>query len=98
MSHDAARVCVCVSEHRPPPLEYAQHHVWPSGMGGPDTAENRVWICPTTHANAHELLRLMVALGPMTYRQCQDMEPRPVSRYAYDLARDGHARWAAATL
>lgn len=96
MSHDADEICLCVAEHRPPPLEYFEHHVWPSGMGGPDTADNRVFVCPTTHANVHELLRMMVKAGPLTYRQCQTIQPRPVSRYAYDLAALGYERWLAA--
>lgn len=93
MSHDAAEVCLCVAEHRPPYLELNRHHIVPLFMGGPDVPENVVWICPTAHANVHELLRLMVDLGTLTYRQCQDIEPRPVSRYAYDLAALGYRKW-----
>lgn len=61
-------------------------------MGGPDTADNLIFICNNCHSSTHELLRLMVELGPLTYRECQDIAPRPVSRYAYDLASLGYAR------
>ncbi len=94
-SHDEDAVCVCVSDHRPPVLEFNSHHILPLYLGGPDVPENRVWLCPTTHVNVHELLRLMLRDGPLTYRQVQNLQTRPVSRYAYDLAADGYRRWSA---
>ena len=63
MSHDAGATCLCQTTHRPQPLEYAEHHIWPQGMGGPDVASNRVWLCPTAHYNVHELLRLFIKNG-----------------------------------
>jgi len=38
-------------------MELHRHHVWPLAEGGPGTAANLVWICPTTHTNVHEYLR-----------------------------------------
>lgn len=67
--------------------------MWPLGMGGPDTAANRLFVCPTTHTNAHEVLRLLVKHGPLTYRQVQTLNDRPVPRFAYDLALTGWTRW-----
>jgi hypothetical protein len=96
-AHDEHAACACVSDHRPPVLELHAHHLLPLYLGGPDVPENRVWICPSTHANVHELLRPMLRDGPLTYRQAQQMQTRPVSRYAYDLAADGYARWSAAS-
>ncbi len=96
MSHDEGQRCACVSEHRPAPLEHDGHHAWPLGMGGPDTDENIVWVCPTTHRNAHELLRLLIRSGRLTYTQVADLYDVPVSRYAYALALRGYDLWMAA--
>lgn len=93
-AHDADAVCGCVAEHRPPVLELELHHLLPLFLGGAKDGET-VWICPTSHANVHELLRMMLRAGPLTYRQCQDVQPRPVSKYAHTLAVDGYLRWQA---
>lgn len=90
MSHDEGQVCRCVAEHRPPVLELHAHHVWPLGMGGPDTDANTVFVCPSGHSNIHELLRLMLrADRALTESELEDMQARPVSRYAGVLARRG---------
>jgi hypothetical protein len=57
MAHDEGRRCVCVTEHRPRYDELHAHHTWPLSEGGPDTDENLTWLCPTQHANVHELWR-----------------------------------------
>lgn len=94
-SHDSGGRCGCVAEHRPPILELEWHHIWPKGMGGPDTpvgveGQNGIWICNNTHSNTHELLRLMVrADRALSYSECQGLEDRPVSRYAHALAVRG---------
>ncbi len=94
MAHDAGAACRCVSEHRPPVLEYAYHHIFPKALGGPDGPENLVALCPSSHANVHELLRLMLRTGrTLTDWELQQVEDRPVSRYAAALARDGYTRW-----
>lgn len=94
MSADKGRYCGCTTDHRPGTLLVEQHHVWPLGMGGPDIASNVVWICPTTHYNAHELLRMMVEAGRvLSWREVLDAEDRhPVSRYAYHLAVLGYTQ------
>lgn len=56
MSHDNGRTCVCVTVHRPQPVELHAHHVWPKSEGGPADGE-LLWLCPTTHVNVHELWR-----------------------------------------
>lgn len=90
MTHDAGARCLCVAEHRPAPLEYVEHHVWPSGMGGPDVAANRIWICDTTHRNAHELLRLFLRDHRIwSWGEVGDLYTQPVSRYAYRVAAVG---------
>lgn len=35
------------------------HHVWPLGLGGPDTVSNTVTVCPNGHRQIHEYLRLL---------------------------------------
>ncbi len=96
MSHDAGAACACVSEHRPPVLEFESHHVWPLYLAGPDDPTNRVWLCSTAHGNVHELLRLMVGAGrTLTDTEMQAVEDRPVSRYAAALARTGYTMWRA---
>lgn len=92
MSHDAGQVCPCRTTHSPHPLELERHHVWPLGMGGPDTADNVVFVCPTTHTNTHELLRLLMRDGPLTWGEIGDLYETPVSRYAFDLAHEGYRR------
>ncbi len=93
MSHDAGAVCLCVSEHRPPVLEYERHHILPLYLGSTEDSET-VWVCGNCHANTHEILRLMLKAGALlTYSQVQGLEDRPVSRYAYTLAAEGYRRW-----
>ncbi len=95
MAHDAAARCPCVTEHRPPVLEFERHHVLPLYLGGLSDGET-AWLCPTAHANCHELLRLMLRLGrTLTDHQLQAIQDRPVSRYAAALAREGFRRWKA---
>jgi hypothetical protein len=95
MAHDTSKTCPCVADHRPPYLELELHHVWPRYLGSPEDSET-VAICSTTHTSIHELLRLMLRAGrPLTYHQCQQLEDRPVSRYAHGLAVEGYRRWAA---
>ncbi len=90
MAHDENRVCRCMVTHRPMYLELHRHHRWPLGMGGPDTDDNIVWLCPTAHANVHELLRHMVrADRPLTDYELRVMYDVPVSEYAAQVARDG---------
>lgn len=98
MAHDAGQICWCSSEHRPPVLEGEYHHIWPLGMGGPDSPDNRVYVCSTTHGNIHELLRLMCQAGrTLTDYELQGLEDRPVSRYAATVAREGYRRFVEGT-
>ncbi len=85
MSHDAGRACLCHIFHRPAPLELHAHHVLPVYLGGDPDAET-VWLCPTAHTNVHELLRLMLRDGPLSWQVVLDRYDQPVSRYAYTLA------------
>jgi hypothetical protein len=86
----ALGVCICVKNHSPVPLDGEYHHLHPLGEGGPDTRENQVWVCPTTHTNVHELLRLLKQWeGAFTLADARKLYGRTVSPYAYSLARLG---------
>lgn len=61
--HDIGEECGCVSNHNPNPMELNRHHVVPQYAGGSNDPSNLVWICPTTHANVHELLRAWEEAG-----------------------------------
>lgn len=98
MAHDYDRVCLCVSEHRPPYLELEEHHILPIYLGGAKDGET-IWLCGTTHTSVHEILRMMlrsygeVGYGRLTYGEVQARQDRPVARYAYNLARRGYDLW-----
>ncbi len=78
-------------------LEFQRHHIVPLSMGGSDVETNVRWLCPTAHANVHEMLRMMVAAGePLSQTRLQRIVDRPVSRYAVVLAQDGYIRWRGA--
>lgn len=36
------------------------HHIWPKGMGGPDTADNKVKVCANAHYSIHEVIRRLI--------------------------------------
>jgi hypothetical protein len=40
-----------------------EHHVWPTGHGGPNIAGNRVWLCANAHGAVHLLMDKMLAAG-----------------------------------
>jgi len=62
-------------------------------MGGPDIRPNLIWLCPTAHANVHEILRLLVKLkGDLSWGELGSMYDVPVSRYAFDVAVEGYRR------
>ncbi len=94
MSHDIDRRCPCMAEHRPAPLELERHHVWPLYLGGPDDDTNTAFVCPTTHTNVHELLRVMVKEHrAIPYAEFAAAYEQPVNRYAHVLACEGYGRW-----
>ena len=102
MSHDAGAVCLCQADHRPTPLEYEWHHLWPLAAGGPNTPPGvhdgtAVWVCPTAHTNVHEILRVILKRnGDLPWRAALDLWDVPVSRYAFELAHEGCRRMTSA--
>ena len=40
-------------------VSYEIHHIWPLGYHGPDTADNKVKVCPSAHADIHYLMERM---------------------------------------
>lgn len=88
--HDAGQRCPCVVYHRPLPMELERHHVWPAGADGPTVPGNIAWLCPTTHTNVHELLRLYEHYGG----QPPWWERRVFNRWTRHVAATG---WQATT-
>lgn len=56
----AGNHCELHKEHRPMPTETEVHHIWPLGMGGPDHADNKVKLCPTSHSTIHVFIRMLI--------------------------------------
>lgn len=50
-------MCKCVGKHVPLPMAYHKHHIIPKYLGGTDSKENLLVLCPTTHYNVHALLQ-----------------------------------------
>lgn len=92
MAHDDGQVCACVVDHRPKVVELDLHHILPLYLGGPDTPENTVWVCPNTHRATHELLRLYMKAGAPPAQTVLDDYPR----FARALASRGWLLWQAA--
>ena len=40
------------------PME--RHHIWPLGMGGPDTPDNIVTVCSNGHGSIHAYLNVLI--------------------------------------
>lgn len=36
------------------------HHIWPRGLGGPDTPDNKVSLCMNAHGSVHEVIRRLI--------------------------------------
>lgn len=90
--HDLGEECRCVSNHNPNPMELNRHHIWPLGMGGPDTSDNIEWLCPTTHVNVHELLRAYEKYEgdpPWEIRKHFSPFVRTLAARGYILSREG---------
>lgn len=91
-NHSGDRRCSCVADHHPEPAHLEKHHIWPLGEGGPDVAANVVWICPTTHTNAHLLEGAWKrAKGQPTWdvRRRYNYFTRELARRAYQSAQAG---------
>lgn len=79
--------CACVLFHNPAPAGLEAHHVWPLYLQGPDVRTNMVWICPTTHTNAHKILDTFVK-AKMVLKRVKGQQP-----YAYKLAVRGYTEY-----
>jgi hypothetical protein len=65
------------------PLRTVLHHVWPLGMGGPNTAANKVATCDNGHYAVHELLTWLVRNIPTSVLSSA---PGLMNRDRYDTA------------
>lgn len=81
------------------PLELEHHHIQPQQYDGPSAPENLVWVCPTTHANIHEILREIIRRkGYLSWSEALRTWDDGLNRYAFQVAHDGYARIMAARL
>lgn len=46
-------------------VSYEIHHVWPTAYHGPDTAANKVKICPNAHSDIHHLMERLLRGKPV---------------------------------
>lgn len=82
--------CPCVSRHVPRPVVLHNHHIIPLSYGGPNTAENKILICPTAHYNIHKLL--------WHYNKNDGLPPGSVRKHFSDFVQEYAARgWAGRT-
>ena len=94
MSHSRGRICVCVTDHHPEPVDGEEHHIWPKGQGGPDTKDNLIFICPTAHTNLHILERAWYRAGGQPSWEIR----RQFNFYTRELARRAYQSTMAQTL
>src|SRR3954453_7503773 len=80
--------CRCVTDHRPAVVGTDFHHVVPLGWGGPDTRENVVELCPTTHRSLHDLLRWVVREQAWPPREVLYQYPRYVRQLGARAVRE----------
>lgn len=50
-------------------VSYEMHHIWPLGYHGPDTAANKIKICPNAHSDIHYLMERMFRGKPYDPRE-----------------------------
>lgn len=50
-------------------VSYELHHIWPVGYHGPDTASNKIKICPNAHSDIHFLMERMFRSKPYNYHE-----------------------------
>jgi len=81
--------CTQHNTHYPRSHLNHRHHVWPLGMGGPATEDNIVVICPTGHANVHELLKAYIEFHGQVPYAIRRQYPRGERR----LAQLGYERF-----
>lgn len=81
--------CVVHGVHRPTSHVQENHHIWPQGLGGPNVAENLVYVCATGHNNIHRLMALMAKArsGDLPYEVT-----RSYAREELRLAQLGYRR------
>lgn len=79
--------CLVHKIHKPESHLNHQHHVWALGDGGPDIPDNLVVICPTGHANVHDLLKhFKIFMGKVPYDVYKRYthEERRLAKLGYD--------------
>jgi hypothetical protein len=82
--------CACHTHRELVPQEV--HHIWPKGMGGPDTAANKVRICSNAHGAIHDFLdKLIKGNGRVPWTVARHYG-RAVRRYAQQGYAESRAK------
>lgn len=50
----------CAVHHHREWVPIERHHVWPLGMGGPDTDANKISVCANGHYSIHAYIDLLM--------------------------------------
>ena len=58
---------VCHAHHDM--VSYEIHHIWPLSYHGPDTAANKVKVCPNAHSDIHYLMERMFRGRSYSWRE-----------------------------
>lgn len=54
-----------------------EHHIWPQGMGGPNTASNQITVCTNGHYMIHEFMdRLARTAGHVPWEEARHFGPK----------------------
>lgn len=79
--------CACHAHREMVPIE--RHHVWPLGMGGPNTEANKITVCANAHYSIHAFMDLLVKNDGDVYPN----ESRRFSAKVRRYARSGYGQW-----
>ena len=77
--------CACHRHREHVPVE--RHHVFPLGMGGPDTPDNRIVVCANAHYSIHAALDLLLRYEgdpPASSWRLYGWKVRRLARRGYD--------------
>ena len=79
--------CAVHTHHSLVPIEI--HHIWPLGLGGPNTRDNRIPLCSNAHSAVHSFLTLLIKGGG----KVKWTTARQYGHRVRDLALQGYEKW-----
>lgn len=82
--------CQVHKTHRPVSHINEWHHIWPTGDGGPNVAENKVICCATGHNSIHQLLdRWRKGIPDRSVLATYSLEERRLAKLGWDRIQRG---------